>query len=130
MRTHPFALAMLAACAPALPGPQPLDLRDALVTTPQPAIAAPGTCWGTAAIAGQPQVWFRAPCPEDLTPAFLGTLQRALQVRGAFAGQVTSRADAATAMAIRRFQAPRGLDSDVLALATAQALGVAVTPLE
>ncbi len=76
------------------------------------------------------EVWFRAPCPADLTIAYLATLQRALKARGFFPGAVTGIYDAATAAAVRQYQAGRGFDSDRLTLAAAQALGVAVTPVE
>lgn len=172
MRRAALALVTLAACAPALPLPQPLDLRAALETAPQPAVTADGACWGadtvpavieteTVQIMAPPEdrpadssedgtlpgpavfrtqvrhqivaerqdVWFRVPCAADLTLPFVATLQRALKARGYFPGAVTGSYDAATAAAVRRFQAARGLDSAVLTLATAQALGVAITPL-
>ncbi len=74
-------------------------------------------------------VWFRAPCPEDQTADFIATLQRALKARGIYLEPVTGVADAATASAVRRYQAPLGLDSPVLALATARALGIAAADL-
>jgi hypothetical protein len=138
MRRAVLAVMTVAACAPGLPGPRPLDLRAALVDTPQPAVAADGACWGRDRLpAGVPpdagasrDVWFRVPCDAELTPDFVATLQRALQVRGYFAADITGTLDAPTAAAVRRFQAARGFDSAVLTLATAQALGVAITPVE
>lgn len=68
--------------------------------------------------------WFQRTCDELFTPDLIATLQRALKARGVYAGPVTGVLDGETARAIREWQRPRGLDSDVLALATAQALGL------
>jgi Putative peptidoglycan binding domain len=76
------------------------------------------------------EVWFRAPCPEELTIAYHATLQRALKARGLYLGPVTGAMDAPTMEAIRRFQADRGLDSPVLSLAAARELGLAATALQ
>jgi hypothetical protein len=143
MRRAVLAVMTVAACAPGLPGPQPLDLRAALEGTPQPAVAADGACWGRdklsaegVAGAGLPfaeagrEVWFQVPCAAEMTADFVATLQRALQVRGYFAAEVTGTLDDPTSAAVRRFQAARGFDSGVLTLAAARALGVAVTPIE
>ncbi|MBL4915999.1 peptidoglycan-binding domain-containing protein [Szabonella alba] len=75
------------------------------------------------------EVWFRAPCPSEQTPDFIASLQRALKARGVYLDPVTGVADAATARAVRRHQAPLGLDSPVLALATARALGISAADL-
>ena len=72
-------------------------------------------------------VWFRAPCPADITVNFAATLQRALKARGMYLQAVTGTIDAATADAIRRFQALRGLDSPTLSLAAAKELGISAT---
>ena len=69
-------------------------------------------------------VWFLVPCPEQMTPEIVATLQRALKVRGLFRGAVTGAVDAATATAVRRYQAPQGLDSPKLSLAAARQLGL------
>jgi hypothetical protein len=163
------AFLLLAACQPALPPPQTADLRAALVTEPQPAVAPDGACWGsdivpavietvtvqdlvtpedraddgtlvTAAvfrtrteqrmIGDRAEVWFRVPCATDLTVPYIATLQRALKARGFYDAAVTGAYDAPTAAAVQRYQAGRGFDSDRLTLAAAQALGVAVTPVE
>lgn len=47
MRRVVLGLVTMAACAPALPSPQVADLRAALVTSPQPAVAPDGSCWGS-----------------------------------------------------------------------------------
>ena len=76
------------------------------------------------------EVWFRAPCPAEMTVEFIATLQRALKARGLYRAPLTGMMDAATAKAIRRFQAERGLDSPQLSLAAARELGIVSTELE
>jgi hypothetical protein len=75
------------------------------------------------------EVWFRAPCPSDMTVQFIASLQRAMKARGLFLGAVTGEMDAATREAVRRFQADRGLDSPTLSLAAAKELGLIATDL-
>lgn len=72
-------------------------------------------------------VWFRTPCPDDLTLDFVASLQRALKARGYYRGDVTGQLDAATRLATRQFQEPLGLDSERLSLAAAQRLGISAT---
>lgn len=73
--------------------------------------------------------WFETPCPEVMTPAFVETLQRALAVRGFYAGPVTGQMDAATRAAVLQFQSSEGLPSGVLSLATARQLGLVAVEL-
>ncbi|WP_054004659.1 peptidoglycan-binding domain-containing protein [Cypionkella psychrotolerans] len=73
------------------------------------------------------EVWFRAPCPQDMTVNFVATLQRALKARGLYMAPVTGVMDATTAEAIRQFQADRGLDSPELSLSAAKELGIIAT---
>lgn len=69
--------------------------------------------------------WFETPCPEDLPPDFVASLQRALAARGAYDGPVTGRLDPATGAAVRTWQTARGgPDSPVPARATLEALGL------
>lgn len=70
------------------------------------------------------QVWFRAPCPAEITPDFIATLQRALKARGLYLAALTGQFDAPTRLAIRQYQAPLGLDSERLSLAAARGLGI------
>ena len=70
------------------------------------------------------ELWFRTPCPAEMSPDFIATAQRALAARGLFHGLVTGEMDAPTARAVRRFQAERGLDASVLSLAAARDLGL------
>lgn len=69
-------------------------------------------------------VHFRSPCPEEMTMEFVASLQRALKARGYYLLPVTGRMDGPTGAAIRRFQAPLGLDSPVISLEGARALGL------
>jgi len=75
------------------------------------------------------EVWFRTPCAAEQTVEFIASVQRALKARGFYLAPVTGALDAATAEAIRRYQAPLGLDSPVLALTTARALGISASDL-
>lgn len=72
-------------------------------------------------------VWFRTPCPEELTLDYVATLQRALKARGYYRGDLTGQLDAQTRRAIRQFQESLGLDSERLSLAAAQRLGISAT---
>ena len=69
--------------------------------------------------------WFRAMCPEELTPDFIAQLQRALAARGHYDGAASGRIDSATSAAIGRFQgAEMDIDSVRLSRAAAQRLGL------
>ncbi len=76
------------------------------------------------------EVWFRVPCPAVETADFWASVQRALKARGYYLQQVTGQNDAATAEAVRRYQAGHGLDSPILSLAAAQDLGLVAVPLD
>ncbi len=71
------------------------------------------------------QRWFETPCPSVMTPDYISSVQRALAARGLHQGPVTGTMDSPTRRAIRKFQAPQGLDSDTLSLAAARTLGLA-----
>lgn len=68
--------------------------------------------------------WFERVCEAEMTQDLIATLQRALKARGLYTAPVTGVLDRSTQQAIRAWQRPRGLDSEVLALATARALGL------
>ena len=67
---------------------------------------------------------FAVPCPEQIDADMIASLQRALLARGHYAGPITGTWDEATSQAVRRLQAPQGLDSGVLSLQAAQMLGL------
>ncbi|MFU8779236.1 MAG: peptidoglycan-binding domain-containing protein [Roseovarius sp.] len=73
--------------------------------------------------------WYETPCADLLTPEFIASVQRALAARGLYTGPVTARLDPGTRAAIARYQAPLGLDSDMLSLDSARRLGLVATPL-
>lgn len=73
-------------------------------------------------------VWFQTPCPELIPADFVATLQRALKARGLYLRPLSGVMDADTTTAIRRFQAERGLDSEILSLAAARELGLIEVP--
>lgn len=75
------------------------------------------------------KVWFRSPCPAQMTPDFIASLQRALKARGLYSAPLTGAMDALTLRAVRRYQAALGLDSDKLSLGAARELGLATYSL-
>ena len=74
-------------------------------------------------------VWFRAPCPTQETPDFVASLQRALKARGLYDAPLTGVMDGITHHAVRRYQAPLGLDSGKLSLGAARQLGLSAYSL-
>lgn len=74
--------------------------------------------------------WFETPCPAAMTPELIATLQRALSARDLYAGPITGQIDTATSTAVRLYQSETGLDSPILSLAAARALGLIATPLD
>lgn len=67
---------------------------------------------------------FSVPCPEQMDAEFIAALQRALKVRGLYAGDVSGEMDSDTRSAIRAWQRPLGLDSGILSLDAARQLGL------
>lgn len=72
------------------------------------------------------ETWFETPCAMDGNAEYIMVLQRALSARGHYDGAATGVMDRATAMAVRAYQQPQGLDSSVLSLAAARQLGLSV----
>ncbi|WP_072506439.1 peptidoglycan-binding domain-containing protein [Phaeobacter porticola] len=68
--------------------------------------------------------WFETPCPVDMTPQFVGSVQRALAVRGHYDGEITGVLDAPTRTAVRKFQEQDGFANDDLSLVSARKLGL------
>lgn len=124
---------LLAACQT---GTAPVQAERALPPAEPAAVAAvaadPDACWAQARLTlpggATEDRLFAVPCPAALTPEFWASVQRALGVRGLYAGPITGVPDAATAEAVRRWQAPLGLDSPVLSLDGARHLGLAIWP--
>lgn len=125
-RIHLLAgvLALAACQGPPMPEPpgRPDLSREILAEKPA---AADGVCW-----TDQGPGWFRTPCPDEMTPELVSSLQRALAARDLHAGAITGRMDAATRKAVRRLQQPLGLDSDRLSLAAARHLGLLPVDLD
>lgn len=67
-----------------------------------------------------------AVCLEDMTPEFITSLQRAFQARELFSSTLTASMDMSTRRAILNFQTVRGVSSETVTKATAQALGLVV----
>ncbi|MFN3847387.1 MAG: peptidoglycan-binding domain-containing protein [Paracoccaceae bacterium] len=75
------------------------------------------------------EIWFRSPCPSEMTVEFVASLQRALKARGLYKLPLSGQMDMPTKAALRRFQAERGLESDRLSLTAARELGLVTTEL-
>ncbi|WP_096786263.1 peptidoglycan-binding protein [Rhodobacter sp. CZR27] len=117
-------LALTACQGPPMPeAPRRPDLS--LELRPEKPEPEEGICW-----AGKDGAWFRAPCPEALTPEVLASLQRALEVRELYDEEITGEMDPATRQAVRRLQEPLGLDSEQLSLAAARYLGILPVDLD
>jgi peptidoglycan hydrolase-like protein with peptidoglycan-binding domain len=67
---------------------------------------------------------------SGITVEFVETLQRALKARGHYRGSVSGYIDTRTYSAIRKYQAPQGLDSSILSLAAARKLGLIAYDLD
>ena len=104
------------------------EVRDETGTVTTPATYS--TTTRQEMVQDRTEIWFRAPCPEVQTPEFFATLQRALKARGYYVLPLTGLRDPATAEALRRFQAERGLDSPLLSLGAAKELGLISTDFE
>ena len=68
---------------------------------------------------------FETLCAEEITPEFIASLQRALQVRGLYDGVITGVIDSATEDALQSFQRTQGLETRLLTIETARQLGLA-----
>ena len=76
------------------------------------------------------ETWFQTPCDDVQTAEFVASVQRALAARGLYRGPVNGEMDRATRSAVRRFQAPQGLDSGILSLAAARELGLIAVEID
>ena len=68
--------------------------------------------------------WTETPCPAQMTPEFIASVQRALAARGYFSGITTGRMDGPTLAAIRLYQADLGIAASTLTLDAARKLGL------
>ena len=71
--------------------------------------------------------WFQILCPTDLTPDFVSSVQRALELRGHYGGSITGQMDSSTRAAIKRYQFERDIDTadpEKLTVAAARQLGL------
>jgi len=132
-RLAPFlAVLALAACQAGLDSPAADRAQPADVPPPVPAMVDPGACWAqdrlTNAAGLAEDRLFAVPCPAAMTQDFWSSVQRALAVRGLYAGPVTGQPGPLTGEAVRRFQAPLGLDSPILSLDGARHLGLMPWP--
>ncbi|MCU4653986.1 peptidoglycan-binding protein [Roseibacterium sp. SDUM158016] len=133
-------LAALAACVPAGGERAPPDTRAvAAARGVPPPQAAPDTCYARDATPlaealgplpsgadAEGPLWFEYPCRAETDAAFIASVQRALAARGLYGGPATGRLDPPTRAAITAYQRDFGLDSGVLSLAAARALGLVV----
>ncbi len=75
------------------------------------------------------EIWFRSPCPEEMTVEFIASLQRALKARGLYLLPLTGQMDMPTRAALRRYQPSAGWKVDRLSLTAARELGLVATAL-
>jgi len=109
-----------------------------------PTKGQPGKCWAKEAVvlleqsgrrtvkpvktAAFRDVWFQVPCADNVPYDFIQNLQRALKSRGLYNGVIDGVMGGDTRKAVHKYQATRGLDSDVLSMNTALQLGLIAYP--
>ncbi len=119
----PEATAQRGDIAAPMPGQTEVAADICLASAMVPAVA-PGSIGESLDEVPLEEHRFAVPCPDQMDTDFLASLQRALIVRGYHEGTVSGEMDSATTEAIRRYQRPRGLDSEILSLDAARALGL------
>ena len=116
----------LPGCAPS-PIPPEQGFTPAASALRAPTGAIGDRCWDkieTPALS-PPQVrWIELVCPEDRTPEFVASLQRALAARGDYAGEITGTIGPQTEAAITRYQARIGTGGTALSTESAERLGL------
>ncbi|MCP5074960.1 MAG: peptidoglycan-binding protein [Rhodobacteraceae bacterium] len=70
------------------------------------------------------ELWFETLCPQLYSERFVNSLQRALRARGFYSGELTGWMDVQTNIAIKLYQRKFGLNSQILALKTAEEFGL------
>lgn len=76
------------------------------------------------------ETWFQIVCDADLTPGFVSSVQRALELRGLYKGPISGQMDTATRFAVKRYHFERGIetaDPDKLTVEAARQLGLWTT---
>jgi hypothetical protein len=81
-------------------------------------------------VTGRDVIFFETPCPPRWTPEFIASVQRALGARGIYRGEASGTLDHATRQAIRAYQVQNGLNSGILSVENARALGLVELDLE
>lgn len=100
--------------------PEERDPKTGAVTNP----ARYRTTTQARIVSGGGRMWFATVCAAQMTTARIAVLQRALWVRGLYAGPLDGQMSPATREAIRRYQTQRGLLSAELSLRAAREMGV------
>lgn len=67
---------------------------------------------------------FETVCAARITPDFISSLQRALQARGLYDGPISGVINRATQAALRGFQTDQNVETSLLTIRTARALGL------
>lgn len=70
------------------------------------------------------ELLFETLCPHLYTERFVKTLQRALRARGFYSGKLTGWIDPQTKLAVKLYQRKLSVNSDILALSTAEEFGL------
>ena len=70
------------------------------------------------------KTWFETPCPDVFTEEFVTSLQRALAARKLYDAPISGMMSAATRTAVRKYQEPLGLSSEILSITAARSLGL------
>ena len=100
-----------------------LDEVDTSNTGPVPCYETV-TLPAEAADAPPRQERIKTPCPDQMTPALIKNLQRALTARQIYDGPVNGVFGPLTKAAVETYQTGRGLPTPVLSLDTARELGL------
>ncbi len=133
------AVASLVACVPAAEAPNPLApprLQVVITRSVEPPPGAPDRCFARDGVPvedalfpdprGIPALWFEIPCGAVTDASLIAALQRALTARGFLASTGTGALDPDTRAAIAAYQTPLRLRSEVLSIAAARELGLAI----
>ncbi|MCH2164066.1 MAG: peptidoglycan-binding protein [Marinovum sp.] len=67
---------------------------------------------------------FETVCADVITPEFIASLQRALQVRGFYLHEITGQFDTQTDAALRAYQQSQDVDTGLLTIETARSFGL------